>query len=180
MSKTANSSWETTGKPIVVLTVISLIVSLLLALVNGMTAPVIKENTRRTTLAAIRKDEADLVVGTHAILSEGVDFARLGLAVVDEQHRFGVRQRTALAEKGEPPNVLVMSATPIPRTLALILYGDMDLSVIDERPANRLPIKNCAVNTDYRPNAYRFMLKQIEEGRQVYICLLYTSPSPRD
>lgn len=78
-------------------------------------------------------------------------------------------QREKLYQKGKEPHVLAMSATPIPRTLALILYGDMDLSVIDERPANRLPIKNCAVNTDYRPNAYRFMLKQIEEGRQVYI-----------
>ena len=89
--------------------------------------------------------------------------------ITDEQHRFGVKQREKLYQKGKEPHVLAMSATPIPRTLALILYGDMDLSVIDERPANRLPIKNCTVNTDYRPNAYRFMLKQIEEGRQVYI-----------
>ena len=116
-----NSSWETSVKPVVVLSVIALIVSLLLALVNGMTAPVIKENTRRTTLAAIRKDEADLVVGTHALMSEGVEFARLGLAVIDEQHRFGVRQRGALAEKAANPHLLVMSATPIHRTLGILI-----------------------------------------------------------
>ena len=89
--------------------------------------------------------------------------------ITDEQHRFGVRQRTALAEKGEPPNVLVMSATPIPRTLAIILYGDLSISVIDELPAKRLPIKNCVVNTNYRPNAYRFIQRQVEQGRQAYV-----------
>src|SRR5699024_11310819 len=88
--------------------------------------------SRRTTLAAIREGEADLVVGTHAILSEGVAFARLGLAVIDEQHRFGVRQRGALAEKGASPHLLVMSATPIPRTLGLLIYGDLDISILDE------------------------------------------------
>ena len=128
-----------------------------------------KAAARRTTLAAIRDDEADLIVGTHAILSEGVEFARLGLAVVDEQHRFGVRQRTALAEKGEPPNVLVMSATPIPRTLAIILYGDLSISVIDELPAKRLPIKNCVVDTRYRPKAYQFIEKEVAAGHQAYV-----------
>lgn len=111
----------------------------------------------------------DIVIGTHAIIQDKVEFANLALVITDEQHRFGVKQRESLFHKGREPHVLAMSATPIPRTLALILYGDMDLSVIDERPANRLPIKNCVVNTDYRPNAYRFMKNQIDEGRQVYI-----------
>lgn len=111
----------------------------------------------------------DIVIGTHAILQDNVEFANLVLVITDEQHRFGVKQRETLFRKGQEPHVLAMSATPIPRTLALILYGDMDLSVIDERPADRLPIKNCVVNTDYRPNAYRFMKNQMDEGRQVYI-----------
>ncbi len=111
----------------------------------------------------------DIVVGTHAIIQDNVEFAELALVITDEQHRFGVRQRESLFQKGQEPHVLAMSATPIPRTLALILYGDMDLSVIDERPADRLPVKNCVVNTDYRPNAYRFMMEQIREGHQVYI-----------
>lgn len=111
----------------------------------------------------------DIVVGTHAIIQDNVVFRNLALVITDEQHRFGVRQRESLFQKGREPHVLAMSATPIPRTLALILYGDMDLSVIDERPANRLPIKNCVVNTGYRPNAYRFMKNQIDEGHQIYI-----------
>ena len=101
----------------------------------------LKAAARRTTLAAIRAGEADLVVGTHAILSEGVEFARLGLAVIDEQHRFGVRQRGALAEKGASPHLLVMSATPIPRTLGLLVYGDLDISILDELPPGRKPVK---------------------------------------
>lgn len=113
--------------------------------------------------------EWDIVVGTHAIIQNHVEFANLSLVITDEQHRFGVKQRESLFKKGKEPHVLAMSATPIPRTLALILYGDMDLSVVDERPANRLPVKNCVVNTDYRPNAYRFMKKQIDLGRQIYI-----------
>ncbi len=111
----------------------------------------------------------DIVIGTHAMIQDGVEFAKLALVITDEQHRFGVKQRDTLFQKGQEPHVLAMSATPIPRTLALILYGDMDLSVIDERPAERLPIKNCVVGTEYRPNAYRFMKNQIDEGRQVYI-----------
>ena len=98
-----------------------------------------KAAARRTTLAAIRSDEADLVVGTHAILSDGVEFARLGLAVVDEQHRFGVRQRGMLAEKAANPHLLVMSATPIPRTLGLLIYGDLDISILDELPPGASP-----------------------------------------
>ena len=100
-----------------------------------------KAAAKRTTLAAIRGDEADLIVGTHAILSEGVEFARLGLAVIDEQHRFGVRQRGMLAEKAVNPHLLVMSATPIPRTLGLLLYGDLDISILDELPPGRTPVK---------------------------------------
>lgn len=111
----------------------------------------------------------DIVIGTHAIIQDGVEFSNLSLVITDEQHRFGVKQRETLFQKGQEPHVLAMSATPIPRTLALILYGDMDLSVIDERPADRLPIRNCVVGTEYRPNAYRFMKNQIDEGRQVYI-----------
>lgn len=111
----------------------------------------------------------DIVVGTHAIIQDNVEFHNLALVITDEQHRFGVKQRESLYQKGQEPHVLAMSATPIPRTLALILYGDMDLSIIGERPADRLPIKNCVVNTGYRPNAYRFMNNQIKEGHQVYI-----------
>ena len=111
----------------------------------------------------------DIVVGTHAIIQDNVVFSELALVITDEQHRFGVKQRESLFQKGHEPHVLAMSATPIPRTLALILYGDMDLSVIDERPADRLPIKNCVVGTGYRPNAYHFMKNQINEGHQVYI-----------
>lgn len=109
------------------------------------------------------------MIGTHALIQEKVQYQNLALVITDEQHRFGVRQRTALAEKGEPPNVLVMSATPIPRTLAIILYGDLSISVIDELPAKRLPIKNCVVNTGYRPNAYRFIQRQVDQGRQAYV-----------
>lgn len=111
----------------------------------------------------------DIVIGTHAIIQDNVVFSKLALVITDEQHRFGVKQRESLYQKGKEPHVLAMSATPIPRTLALILYGDMDLSVIGERPAERLPIKNCVVNTGYRPNAYQFMKNQIGQGHQVYI-----------
>lgn len=113
--------------------------------------------------------EWDIVVGTHAVLQENVSFANLTLVVTDEQHRFGVRQREALQEKGDDPHVLAMSATPIPRTLALVLYGDMDLSVMDEMPADRLRIRTCAVGTDYRMDAYKVMMSQIRKGHQVYI-----------
>ena len=111
----------------------------------------------------------DLIIGTHALIQNGVSYKNLALVITDEQHRFGVNQRKNFFEKGENPHVLVMSATPIPRTLAIMIYGDMDLSVVDELPANRLPIKNCVVDVSYRKTAYSFMLKQINEGRQVYI-----------
>ena len=111
------------------------------------------------------------MIGTHALIQEKVHYHKLALAITDEQHRFGVRQREILSEKaeGDIPHVLVMSATPIPRTLGIILYGDLDVSVIDELPAERLPIKNCVVNTSYRKKAYEFMYSEINAGRQVYI-----------
>lgn len=128
-----------------------------------------KAAARRTTLAAIRDDEADLIVGTHAILSEGVEFARLGLAVVDEQHRFGVRQRGLLAEKAANPHLLVMSATPIPRTLGLLMYGDLDISILDELPPGRKPVKTRCITGKKRAGLYGFLDREIDSGRQAYI-----------
>ena len=128
-----------------------------------------KAADKKVALSKIESGEAQMIVGTHSLIQDTVTYHRLGLVITDEQHRFGVRQREKLMEKGDTPHVLAMSATPIPRTLALVLYGDMDLSIMDELPANRLPIKNCVVGTDYRPQAYRFMKDQIEKGRQVYI-----------
>ena len=128
-----------------------------------------KAAARRTTLAAIRDDEADLIVGTHAILSEGVEFARLGLAVVDEQHRFGVRQRGLLAEKAANPHLLVMSATPIPRTLGLLMYGDLDISILDELSPGRKPVKTRCITGKKRADLYGFLDREIDSGRQVYI-----------
>lgn len=112
---------------------------------------------------------AKIIIGTHALIQDKLFYDNLALVITDEQHRFGVKQREAFAGKGGVPHVLVMSATPIPRTLAIILYGDLDISVIDELPANRLPIKNCVVDTSYRNTAYTFMKKQIAEGRQCYV-----------
>ncbi len=133
-------------------------------LVGSMTA---KE--KRAAYEQIASGEANLIIGTHALIQEKVEYKCLALVVTDEQHRFGVRQREHLAEKGQNPHVLVMSATPIPRTLAIILYGDLQLSIIDELPANRLPIKNCVVNTSYRPKAYEFITKEVAQGRQAYV-----------
>lgn len=133
-------------------------------LVGSMTA---KE--KREAYAKMQAQETDVVIGTHALIQEKAEYARLGLVITDEQHRFGVKQREKLAGKGFEPHILVMSATPIPRTLAMMLYGDMDISVIKELPAERLPIKNCVVGTGYRETAYKFMEKQIAEGHQVYI-----------
>ena len=133
-------------------------------LVGSMTA---KE--KRDAYKVIESGDADIIIGTHALIQEKVNYNNLTLVVTDEQHRFGVRQREAISEKGEHPHIMVMSATPIPRTLAIIMYGDLDISVIDELPANRLPIANCVVGTDYRPNAYDLMTKQIAKGRQVYV-----------
>lgn len=133
-------------------------------LVGSLTA---KE--KRLAYEKIESGETDIVIGTHAVIQEKVHFKDLAVAVTDEQHRFGVRQREMISEKGNHPHIMVMSATPIPRTLAIIMYGDLDISVIDELPAGRKPIANCVVGTKYRPKAYNFIEKQVDSGRQVYI-----------
>ena len=124
---------------------------------------------KREVQAWIKNGEVDIIIGTHALIQEKVEYKKLALVVVDEQHRFGVKQREEFAEKGEGVHVLVMSATPIPRTLAVILYGDLEVSVLDELPKNRLPIRNCVVGTEYRKSAYTFMKKQVSSGRQCYV-----------
>ncbi|MCF0133462.1 MAG: ATP-dependent DNA helicase RecG [Blautia sp.] len=124
---------------------------------------------KKTLYGRIASGEVRVIIGTHALIQESVIYDNLGLVITDEQHRFGVKQREALTTRGKTPHVLVMSATPIPRTLAIILYGDLDISVIDELPSNRIPIKNCVVSTSYRPKAYSFIEKQVRLGRQVYI-----------
>ena len=133
-------------------------------LVGSLTA---KE--KRLAYEKIESGETDIVIGTHAVIQEKVHFKDLAVAVTDEQHRFGVRQREMISEKGNHPHIMVMSATPIPRTLAIIMYGDLDISVIDELPAGRKTIANCVVGTEYRPKAYNFIEKQVDSGRQVYI-----------
>lgn len=124
---------------------------------------------KREIYQKIADGEVNVIIGTHALIQERVEYKNLGLVITDEQHRFGVRQREALTTRGNPPHVFVMSATPIPRTLAIILYGDLDISIIDELPAKRLPIKNCVVGTSYRPKAYSFIEKQVQMGRQAYV-----------
>ena len=124
---------------------------------------------KREAYEKMRTQETDVIIGTHALIQEKAEYARLGLVITDEQHRFGVKQRERLADKGEEPHILVMSATPIPRTLAMMLYGDMDISIIKELPAERLPIKNCVVGTDYRETAYKFIEKQLAAGHQAYV-----------
>ncbi len=124
---------------------------------------------KRTAYGEISSHKADIIIGTHALIQDKVIYDDLALVITDEQHRFGVAQREALGNKGDPAHVLVMSATPIPRTLAIILYEDLDISVIDELPKNRLPIKNCVVDTGYREQAYRFIRKEVEAGHQAYV-----------
>lgn len=124
---------------------------------------------RRGILEGLKTGEIHLVIGTHALISDPVDYRRLGLVITDEQHRFGVRQRLKLSEKGERPNVLVMTATPIPRTLTMILYGDMEVSLIDEMPPGRKEIRTYSVDDSYQPRLHAFMRKQVEEGHQVYV-----------
>lgn len=133
-------------------------------LIGSLTA-----SAKKKVYAELKSGEIDIVIGTHALIQEGVKFNNLAVVVTDEQHRFGVRQREAFSEKGNEPHMLVMSATPIPRTLAIILYGDLDVSVIDVLPTGRLPIKNCVVGTNYRTQAYTFMQKEIDAGHQVYV-----------
>lgn len=124
---------------------------------------------KRFAYQTLDEEKDAMVIGTHALIQEKAIYSNLALVITDEQHRFGVRQRETFAEKGRRPHILVMSATPIPRTLAIILYGDLDISVIDEVPARRLPIKNCVVNTGYRPKAYTFIEEQVRAGHQAYI-----------
>ena len=124
---------------------------------------------KRIAYERLAEEPNAMVIGTHALIQEKAWYSNLALVITDEQHRFGVRQRGVFAEKGTHPHILVMSATPIPRTLAIIIYGDMDISVIDEVPARRLPIKNCVVNTGYRPKAYSFIAEQVRLGHQAYV-----------
>lgn len=128
-----------------------------------------KAKEKREAYAKIESGEVSIIIGTHALIQDSVNYKKLALVITDEQHRFGVRQRESIANKGSMPHIIVMSATPIPRTLAIIMYGDLDISIIDELPANRLPIKNCVVGTNYRPNAYKFIEQQVAQGRQAYI-----------
>ena len=124
---------------------------------------------KRIAYERLAEEPNAMVIGTHALIQEKAWYSNLALVITDEQHRFGVRQRGVFAEKGTHPHILVMSATPIPRTLAIIIYGDLDISVIDEVPARRLPIKNCVVNTGYRPKAYSFIAEQVRLGHQAYV-----------
>lgn len=133
-------------------------------LVGSMTA-----KQKREAYADIESGETKLIIGTHALIQEAVKYKNLALVITDEQHRFGVNQRKSLSEKGEDPHILVMSATPIPRTLAIIVYGDLDISIIDELPAERLPIKNAIIDPSMRPNSYRFIEKQVRSGHQAYV-----------
>jgi ATP-dependent DNA helicase RecG len=128
-----------------------------------------KAKEKREAYAKLEACPNALVVGTHALIQEKAVYSNLALVITDEQHRFGVKQRDVFMEKGQMPHVLVMSATPIPRTLAIIIYGDLDISVIDEVPAKRLPIKNCVVDVGYRPKAYDFIVNQVKAGHQAYV-----------
>jgi ATP-dependent DNA helicase RecG len=129
----------------------------------------LKESAKQELQERVSAGEINIVIGTHALIQKGVDFQSLGLCVVDEQHRFGVMQRSTLRSKGSSPHVLVMSATPIPRTLALTLYGDLDLSVLDELPPGRIEIKTKFLTPEQRQKAYDFVRKQVAEGRQAFI-----------
>lgn len=133
-------------------------------LISGMS-----KKKKEEVLGKLKNGDVDIIIGTHALIEENVIFKKLGLVVTDEQHRFGVKQRTKIAEKGKNPDVLVMTATPIPRTLALILYGDLDISIIDELPPNRKKIDTIAVNKTMTDRVNNFIKKQIEDGRQAYV-----------
>lgn len=126
---------------------------------------------------AIKSDNSALIIGTHALLEDNVILPTLGLVVTDEQHRFGVKQRETMFLKGNNPHVLVMSATPIPRTLSIIMYGDLKVSMIEELPSNRIPIKNCVVNRSYRKKAYEFIEEEVKKGHQAYIICPLVSES---
>ena len=135
----------------------------------GLLVGSLTQKQHRIAHEAIASGEWDVIIGTHALITEGVEYKNLGLTVTDEQHRFGVRQRTELSRKGEAPNVLVMSATPIPRTLSLILYGDLDISIIDELPPGRKGVKTRIVPEDKRQGMYGFLRSEVQKGRQVYV-----------
>ncbi len=135
----------------------------------GLLTGSLTQKQHRIAHEAIASGAWDLIVGTHALITEGVEYKNLGLAVTDEQHRFGVRQRTELGRKGASPNVLVMSATPIPRTLSLILYGDLDISIIDELPPGRKGVRTRIVPEDKRQGMYGFLRGEVRKGRQVYV-----------
>lgn len=135
----------------------------------GLLTGSMKASEKRQMQEQMRNHDVDLIVGTHALIQEKVEYADLALVVTDEQHRFGVKQREGFYEKGREPHMLVMSATPIPRTLAIILYGDLDVSRMEGMPQGRLPIQNCVVGTNYRKQAYRFMEKEVGAGHQVYV-----------
>ena len=135
----------------------------------GLLTGSMTQSARRKVYDDIKNGTIDIVVGTHALIQEKVEYNNLALVITDEQHRFGVNQRKQLSDKGNNPHIIVMSATPIPRTLAIILYGDLDISIIDEMPSDRLAIKNCVVDDSYRPKAYAFIKKQVSEGRQCYV-----------
>ncbi|WP_029321319.1 ATP-dependent DNA helicase RecG [Butyrivibrio sp. AE3004] len=124
---------------------------------------------KRIAYEKIENGEANCIVGTNALIQEKVNYKKLSLVITDEQHRFGVKQREKLSEKGMNTHILAMSATPIPRTLAIILYGDLHISVLDEMPMGRIPIKNCVVGTQYRPKAYKFICDQVKAGHQAYV-----------
>ncbi len=128
-----------------------------------------KASEKKRIYEMMESGEANIIIGTHALIQEKAVYHNLALVITDEQHRFGVMQRSAIKEKGNNPHVIVMSATPIPRTLAIILYGDLDISIINELPAKRLSIKNCVVTKEYRKKAYQFIEKEVKSGRQVYV-----------
>lgn len=128
-----------------------------------------KAKEKRQAYERIELGISDIIIGTHAIIQDAVRYYNLALVITDEQHRFGVKQREKLSDKGLYPHIMVMSATPIPRTLAIILYGDLDVSVIDELPVGRQPVKNCVVGREYRPNSYRFLAEQVHQGHQCYV-----------
>ena len=132
---------------------------------------------RKTLYERIATHDADLIIGTHALFQEKVVYDQLALVITDEQHRFGVNQRQELSEKGQRPHTLVMSATPIPRTLAMLVYADMQVSLIREKPADRLPIRNAVVDENYRKNAYKFIYEEIRKGRQAYIICPMVEPN---
>ena len=139
----------------------------------GITTSIITSSTTKKNkeliVQKLKNKEIDIIIGTHSLIEDNIEFANLGLVITDEQHRFGVMQRMKLANKGKAVETLVMTATPIPRTLAIMLYGDLDLSIIDEMPPGRKPVKTYAVGESYENRVNQFIKKQIDEGRQVYV-----------